>query len=532
MEGTVHAIITDPPYNSRSQLNQPNSSYDSLTTADMTETIEMAQSVLVPGGHCHFFCSPVQFAQWSNTIRRCTEEVPDLDEDAGGNTFKHVQTFCSEVKALHYVRSPGVYNSDPRVKRLDHMSVVDQAIHFWKMGTTNTEMLKMGNYNIPPCTKTTHPLWTNVVCNVPRLPTSEIVKVRNSVESGKFRMLRPEQKNISVMKDIVSKFSKPGDLVMDPFSGTCSTAKACLSLNKHRRFVGCELDENCLKQSIEGVLKVFAEQVLSDTSDIHGSPELENDCNLYVRYLDAKDKRERHDRWTVPGGLHPVQTFPRHILKHMSSYFMDYSLLDCCKHIPASMWKNIWRHRLETMDYKHLLSAECSAMGVLVQRSNIKHASAGLGVFADKNLGEGQLVGWYYGSLVYSDLSGLPQKYKTYSEGIMCVTVDDFEKWSMVVDHEVVARNGVRHKVFIVPAPFCAMRYINDPRYLDRDAEKLLETEKRKANVRYILDNATANGNAMDVASHTMIRVVASRNISKGDELYADYGSEYKFRNN
>lgn len=39
---------------------------------------------------------------------------------------------------------------------------------------------------------------------------------------------------------LISKFTKPTKLVMDPFVGTFTTTKACILLSKHRRFVGSE----------------------------------------------------------------------------------------------------------------------------------------------------------------------------------------------------------------------------------------------------------------------------------------------------
>lgn len=72
------------------------------------------------------------------------------------------------------------------------------------------------------------------------------------------------------MKDLVAKFSKPVALVMDPFSDTLATAKASLSLKRHRRFICCDIDGDSLDVSLPGLLLVLVRQVLDDDSYING----------------------------------------------------------------------------------------------------------------------------------------------------------------------------------------------------------------------------------------------------------------------
>ena len=46
------------------------------------------------------------------------------------------------------------------------------------------------------------------------------------------------QKPVKLMRELVEKFSKPGDLILDPFMGSGSTGRACA--NTGRRFIGIE----------------------------------------------------------------------------------------------------------------------------------------------------------------------------------------------------------------------------------------------------------------------------------------------------
>jgi site-specific DNA-methyltransferase (adenine-specific) len=49
------------------------------------------------------------------------------------------------------------------------------------------------------------------------------------------------QKPLSLMLELVSLFTDPGDVILDPFAGSGTTGVACLRLG--RRFIGIERDE-------------------------------------------------------------------------------------------------------------------------------------------------------------------------------------------------------------------------------------------------------------------------------------------------
>ena len=51
----------------------------------------------------------------------------------------------------------------------------------------------------------------------------------------------PCEKPLDLMEHIITASSMPGDLVLDTFVGSGSTALACI--NTGRKFVGCEMGE-------------------------------------------------------------------------------------------------------------------------------------------------------------------------------------------------------------------------------------------------------------------------------------------------
>lgn len=67
-------------------------------------------------------------------------------------------------------------------------------------------------------------------------------------EKGRFH---PTQKPLELIEAILLKHSNESDVVLDCFSGSGTTALACLKNN--RSFVGCELDESFYRKSIERI---------------------------------------------------------------------------------------------------------------------------------------------------------------------------------------------------------------------------------------------------------------------------------------
>ena len=71
--------------------------------------------------------------------------------------------------------------------------------------------------------------------------------------TGKDRF-HPTQKSLIMFEELVRKHSNPGDLILDPFLGSGTTA---LAAKRHgRNFVGCETDETFFKKTLERIKKV------------------------------------------------------------------------------------------------------------------------------------------------------------------------------------------------------------------------------------------------------------------------------------
>ena len=70
----------------------------------------------------------------------------------------------------------------------------------------------------------------------------------------------PTQKPVALMRWILDKWSKPGDLILDPYMGSGPVARACLDLG--RRYIGVELEEKYCEIAVNRL----AQQVLDLTA--------------------------------------------------------------------------------------------------------------------------------------------------------------------------------------------------------------------------------------------------------------------------
>lgn len=85
-------------------------------------------------------------------------------------------------------------------------------------------------------------LATNVVLRIFRLTFCEMAfDLKESVSE-----VCAEQQSVTVMRHILRKFTKDGDMVFDACMGTGSTAKVCLLMPNHQNFILCDSDIKCI----------------------------------------------------------------------------------------------------------------------------------------------------------------------------------------------------------------------------------------------------------------------------------------------
>ena len=87
----------------------------------------------------------------------------------------------------------------------------------------------------------------------PERTVSNVWKIPNLVGRKKEKVGHPTQKPIKLMNRIVEMTTNKGDIILDPFMGSGTTAIACLNTN--RQYIGFELDETYHKISVDRINK-------------------------------------------------------------------------------------------------------------------------------------------------------------------------------------------------------------------------------------------------------------------------------------
>ena len=78
----------------------------------------------------------------------------------------------------------------------------------------------------------------------------------------------PTIKPQSIIEDLITRISKPGDLVLDPYMGSGTTAVACIATG--RNFIGAEIDKNFYDICMNRINTALAEQEIElDSVDIN-----------------------------------------------------------------------------------------------------------------------------------------------------------------------------------------------------------------------------------------------------------------------
>jgi DNA modification methylase len=91
-------------------------------------------------------------------------------------------------------------------------------------------------------------------------PLKKIVfKQQGFVTDSKDKRYHPTQKPSELVQQLIEKYSEPGDIVLDPFIGSGTTAVACIRTG--RNYIGFELDEKYHEIALE---RIAAETVKAE----------------------------------------------------------------------------------------------------------------------------------------------------------------------------------------------------------------------------------------------------------------------------
>ena len=530
LHGNVQLVLTDPPFNVRRDRGRSHAEYDELRREQYESFVQCVDEMLRPGGHALIFCSAQQFNIW----REAFTAHATTSGDSTSSSERSQPTFWVASTPLYCIYHPSVCNGFPGRATFALSNMAEVIIHVMKKGPQFKEGKLMVNYKCFNYVPSQYPATRNIINNVMALVPGE----RHMVKSGDTsRMLRPEQKCVSLLKELISRFSQAGDIVVDPFAGTFSTAIACFTLDKDngaRRFIGCEKDAVCFEHAKKKVIERYAGAIVNKQVD---AAQLMRDEDIQVAALYVHNRngnrRSRNGKWAPPSGLPPYQILPDHILAYLSTAWKSPELIQKCRNVPLNAWKRELQGRFHQTDVDALRAIEAVHFGVALAPSSIRHPNAGLGVFATRTFDVGDDICLYYGTLVYHDLARSKSKNKPYGEGILAVDRQRFMTYAMLVPTQGRVFQNVtdlidgQKAISIVPSRFCVGAFINDYRYHpdDKDHKDLVDgrlANPRKVNVAYDLSVSKVSSTSA-LQKNTLMRVKALSLINPGEELFVDY---------
>lgn len=194
------------------------------------------------------------------------------------------------------------------------------------------------------------------------------------------------------------------------------------------------------------------------------------------------------------------------------------------------LWTLRWCLQLATFDAHSLLALDCAALCAKVKDSNIQHDRVGCGEFLGKPFNAVKIVGYYYRTLVYSNLTTQKQFRKPNGAGILSLTVDHFSPWAFEVSETILDFTGKERSAWMVLTRLCGIWFTNDSRNLPRDmtTEMHVCSQPRAKNVSYVQNSSSDGTSNLKDDRITSIKALRNKNFG-GGELYTSYGSEYRF---
>ena len=490
LTGKVQLVLTDPPYNTRSERALANSNYDFISPADVEAAAGVITSLLRPGGHAVIFCSVQQFENWKS----------ELEKD---------ETMMVDAMPLLCIRAPTAYYQPPIRKSTTLVNMYECAVHATKYGE-GKDGWDMVSYREFGHVSSRFRGWCNVIDNVPKPAAGEAVVSEISLSQGRGQ-IRFEQKPEPLMRELVCRFSMPQDVVVDLFAGTYTTAVACLTISDgmYRRFAGCERDRACHEAVQTRIYRAFSEQYKNGSF----GPQTEGVSEFLQSYSDAVRSRFRRTEWIQPAGFPVYSCLPKHIIDFLGILLGNLRLGRDLGKVPVDRWPVEVQEKLEDVCPKVLRAIDCAHFGLCVKPSTI--LSAGEGVFAGRTFRAGERVGWYNGTILYRDLStGNHPDGKLYGPRFLSCSVARFKMYALQIEPTL---DGL--PVFLVPGEFCSATKINDPRASSQEQGAAL----RKANVIF-REGPVAKET---VVNPFIVEIVALRDIRVDEELFVDYGPTF-----
>jgi site-specific DNA-methyltransferase (adenine-specific) len=219
----IHLCVTDPPY-------IMNKTSGSATSCGMKEKW---QGMLKAGDKTANIKNQIEFKDWLPELYRIMKEQSHFYVFVND---KNVQDMLNEATKVGFrLHNILVWKKNNKTPNKYYMKNCEFIIFFRKgksfyindKGSSQYQDVDYGELDYVAEDE----LWEE-----------QVLKINNI--NGKDK-LHPTQKPVELLEKLILNSSKEGDIILDPFMGSGSTAVACINTN--RQYIGFEIDEKYIK---------------------------------------------------------------------------------------------------------------------------------------------------------------------------------------------------------------------------------------------------------------------------------------------
>lgn len=184
-------------------------------------------------------------------------------------SLNNVLAYLEDNKKYLYKDVVDKYNvsRQPGVKQIDRAAAVVSSI---ENGMNEKSIIRSDRYDNDKFCKTgviaaNQPKTGDRCCNAINSITQGMNEKSIIREPGnRYKAIHPTQKPVRLLERLLALTTQPGDVVLDPFSGSCSTAVACI--NTELKFIGFEIDSEYYEAGIKRLKEVFSEPKFSNVN--------------------------------------------------------------------------------------------------------------------------------------------------------------------------------------------------------------------------------------------------------------------------
>lgn len=229
----------------------------------MRSAVVLYRTLIRPGGHLLLFCLTQQLNPWMETLKALVDVNPS-------GLLATLPAFSVDSHPLVAIKEPHAVNT-MRSQSTNLSNKADFIVHATRRGASAEKAFVQVNYRTWNIVPSQYPAHDNFIDHVRPPHYNEVVRRRRD---GSRPWLRPEQKSLALILELVLRFSQPGDIVVDAFAGTCVTAAACIRavLGQHRLVVSCDSDPVVIQASLPRVRREFVNQLLTGATSPLASP--------------------------------------------------------------------------------------------------------------------------------------------------------------------------------------------------------------------------------------------------------------------